>query len=159
MQYLKLLRRPLARSFSSEVATVSEADAIKSKRWTQTVTPWNARPDLVPAEENAVTAKNTKGFVGQLAGTPPDFLKRRARIYRRARQTTSSSSEKTKAWKIEFNHQRKINYIIYHFIFFIGSFFFVVVCGFLCFLASCTDSTTRSCNQTYLATVARSMEQ
>lgn len=118
MQYLKLLRRPLARSFSSEVATVSEADAIKSKRWTQTVTPWNARPDLVPAEENAVTAKNTKGFVGQLAGTPPDFLKRRARIYRRARQTTSSSSEKTKAWKIEFNHQRKINYIII-FIFFI----------------------------------------
>ena len=118
---LKLLRRPLARAFSSEVATVSEADAIKSKRWTQTVTPWNARPDLVPAEDNAVTAKNTKGFVGQLAGTPPDFLKRRARIYRRARQTTSSSSEKTKAWKIEFNNQRKIIYymIFYFFLWFV----------------------------------------
>ena len=157
MFHLKLLRRPLSRAFSSEVATVSEADAIKSKRWTQTVTPWNARPDLVPAEDNAVTAKNTKGFVGQLAGTPPDFLKRRARIYRRARQTTSSSSEKTKAWKIEFNNQRKIIYMIFYFFF-----WFVFFCNPFVACASLprrTDSTTRLCNQTYLANAARSMEQ
>jgi hypothetical protein len=99
-----------ARCFSGEISTIGEAEQLHKKRWQETVTPWNARPNLVPAEENALTAKNTKGYVGQLAGIPADLLKRKARIYRRARQATSSSSDKTKAWKIEFNHQRMFRF-------------------------------------------------
>jgi hypothetical protein len=107
-----LTARPLATSsaaFSTEVATMDEASQKKHHRWNETVTPWHSRPDLVPAEPNAVTAVSEAGTVGQLAGIPGELLKRKATIYRRARQATSSSSEKSKAWKIEFNHQHRWN--------------------------------------------------
>ena len=112
-----LMARPLLNSsslfssklMSTDVTTMDQGQQLKHHRWNKTVTPWHARADLVPAEPNAVTAVNEMGTVGQLAGVPAELLKRTAKIYRRARQATSSSSEKTKAWKIEFNHQHRWN--------------------------------------------------
>ena len=61
---------------SQAVPKLSEQS--KRKKWTNTVTPWHARADLVPAEKNAVTAADTVGVVGQLAGIPPALLRRMA---------------------------------------------------------------------------------
>ena len=94
---------------SSDVpVTMDAANAMKAKRWTETVTPWHARPGLVPNEESG--SKEVKGLIGQLASTPADLLKRKARIFRRGRAASTSSSHKTKAWKVEFDHQRKCCY-------------------------------------------------
>ena len=99
------------RSLSTEVANTTEADELKAYRWNNTVTPFHARPALHAAKEETAIGPNVAGYAGQLAGIPEDFKRRKAKIYRRARQTTSSSSEKTKAWKIEFNHQRKFFFL------------------------------------------------
>lgn len=95
-------------SLSTEVANTTEADELKAYRWNKTVTPFHALPALHGVKEETAISPNIAGYAGQLAGIPEDFKQRKAKIYRRARQTTSSSSEKTKAWKIEFNHQRKL---------------------------------------------------
>ena len=62
--------------FGTTYARPSTAAESKQKKWTNTVTPWHARPHLVPAERAAVTAADTVNVVGQLAGIPPAMLKR-----------------------------------------------------------------------------------
>ena len=42
--------------FSAAYARPASAEQSKRKIWTKTVTPWHARPQLVPAERAAVTA-------------------------------------------------------------------------------------------------------
>ena len=116
--------------FGAAYARPASAEQSKRKIWTKTVTPWHARPQLVPAERAAVTAASTAGVVGQLAGIPSALLRREARIYRRARQATTSSSDKTKAWKIEFNHQREFFVVVVvvggKWVFFFGEVLFFV---------------------------------
>ena len=91
--------------FGTTYARPSTAAESKQKKWTNTVTPWHARA-LCPRGASRTAADTVTS--GQLAGIPPAMLKRKVRIYRRTRQATTSSSDKTKAWKIEFNHQREL---------------------------------------------------
>jgi hypothetical protein len=102
---------PVALAKAAEAKELKNAHRIEQEHFVRdkTVTPWTARTTS-PA---AAVPEAPPGQVAQLAGIPNAIKSRVATIYRPARSQSTTGTQNTKAWKLEFaNKPRWVNHLM-----------------------------------------------